>query len=313
MQKSRLVIALSAALVTASCASTQSTVAQSTTTHKAPTPATLKADHWLRLKAWLNLPLSKSWLIPTGWVVFPQTRFDLDGQDILFYQKREGSEVRDLMIIKGGQGKPQAVPLSEQHLYIADEKSSVAGDWLAYTYKGNVFVRFGNGEVKQLTRDSERQHNLQAMADGSLSYQQGQQFFRIDVRSGLSQQMADIQFADEPQANEAPADYIAKEEQKLIQFVQKERKNRAEQFEYQQQLQQQNDTLAPQAFYLDKRMQWVDGRLSPNGRYLLVAMSEPQVGAMTAISCRTTSLKMAALSRRKCVAVSPMQNLSNIS
>tara|TARA_B100000700_G_scaffold58050_1_gene63044 strand:+ start:4 stop:2499 length:2496 start_codon:yes stop_codon:yes gene_type:complete len=278
MQKSRLVIALSAALVTASCASTQSTVAQSTTTHKAPTPATLKADPLASAEGVAELTLEQIMADPDWMGRFPENAFwSLDGQDILFYQKREGSEVRDLMIIKGGQGKPQAVPLSEQHLYIADEKeSSVAGDWLAYTYKGNVFVRFGNGEVKQLTRDSERQHNLQAMADGSLSYQQGQQFFRIDVRSGLSQQIADIQFADEPQANEAPADYIAKEEQKLIQFVQKERKNRAEQFEYQQQLQQQNDTLAPQAFYLDKRMQWVDGRLSPNGRYLLVAMSEPQ-------------------------------------
>tara|TARA_B100000700_G_scaffold326218_1_gene437087 strand:+ start:1691 stop:4189 length:2499 start_codon:yes stop_codon:yes gene_type:complete len=279
MQKSRLVIALSAALVTASCASTQSTVAQSTTTApQAPTPATLKADPLASAEGVAELTLEQIMADPDWMGRFPENAFwSLDGQDVLFYQKREGSEVRDLMIIKGAQGEPETVPLSEQHLYVADEKeASVAGDWLAYTFKGNVFVRFGNGEVKQLTRDSERQHNLQAMADGSLSYQQGQQFYRIDVRSGLSQQVADIQFADEPQANKAPADYLAQEEQKLIQFVQKERKNRAEQFEYQQQLQQQNATFAPQAFYLDKRMQWVDGRLSPNGRYLLVAMSEPQ-------------------------------------
>ncbi|MEC9318954.1 MAG: S9 family peptidase, partial [Pseudomonadota bacterium] len=84
MQKSRLVIALSAALVTASCASTQSTVAQSTTTHKAPTPATLKADPLASAEGVAELTLEQIMADPDWMGRFPENAFwSLDGQDIL--------------------------------------------------------------------------------------------------------------------------------------------------------------------------------------------------------------------------------------
>ncbi|MDV6315250.1 prolyl oligopeptidase family serine peptidase [Idiomarina sp. HP20-50] len=276
MVKSRLVMAIGAALFVASCASTSPQNTTNADTQK--TTPTLQANSLASAQGTAELTLEQIMADPDWMGRFPENAFwSPDGQHILFEQKREASQIRDLMIIKNATGEPQKVPLSDMHLYAADEKeSSVAGNWLAYTYKGNVFVRFGNGDVVQLTRDDENQHNLQAMVDGSLTYQQGNDFYRVDVKTGLTQQVASIKFEEAPKANEEAKDYLAEEEQKLIEYVQKERRAAKQQFDYQQQLQNQNPSLAPQPFYLDKKKELVQAKLSPTGDYLLVAINEPE-------------------------------------
>lgn len=280
MVKSRLVIAIGAALLAASCASTSpandgAAMAPAATSKQVQT---VSADPLASAQGTAELTMEQIMADPDWMGRFPENAFwSLDGNDMLFYQKREGSDIRDLMVIKNAQGDAQSVPLSEYHRYVADEteRSDVA-NWVAYTYQGNVFVRFADNSIKQLTRDEARQHNLQAMVDGTLSYQQGNDFYVVDVNSGLTRQVASIKFADAPEANKEPQDYLAKEEQQLIQFVQKERKAAAERFEREQQLQAENPTLAPKPFYLDKSKQLVDARLSPRGDKIIAAISEPQ-------------------------------------
>ncbi len=193
MVKSRLVIAIGAALLAASCASTSpandgAAMAPAATSKQVQT---ISADPLASAQGTAELTMEQ--IMAAFW--------SLDGNDMLFYQKREGSDIRDLMVIKNAQGDAQSVPLSEYHRYVADEteRSDVA-NWVAYTYQGNVFVRFADNSIKQLTRDEARQHNLQAMVDGTLSYQQGNDFYVVDVNSGLTRQVASIKFADAPEA-----------------------------------------------------------------------------------------------------------------
>lgn len=278
MLKSRLVIAIGAALMAASCASTSSSSSSTTaSTSQQAEGQTISAEPLASAQGTAQLTMEQIMADPDWMGRFPENAFwSFDGQHILFKQKREGSEIRDLMIIKNASQKPEKVAMADWHKYVADEQEpSVNGDWLAYTFEGNVFVRFGDGSIRQLTRDEERQHNLQAMTDGSLSYQQGNGFYQVDVRTGLTQQVAAIKFAEQPQANEEPKDYLAREEQQLIEFVQKERKAAEQRFAHQQQLQQSNSSLAPEPFYLDKSKQLVQASLSPNGKQLLVAISSP--------------------------------------
>lgn len=277
MVKSRLVIAMGAALMVASCASTTPANETINTAAQAQAVKTLSADPLASAKGTAELTIEQIMADPDWMGRFPENAFwSPSGQHILFYQKREGSEIRDLMMLKNGQGEPQQVPLSDYHLYAADEKErAITGDWLAYTFEGNVFVLGADNSVKQLTRDDERQYNLQAMTDGNLSYQQGNDFYIIDVDTGHTRQIASLKFAEAPKANEEPKDYLAKEEQQLIEFVQKERRAAQQRFEREQQLQAQNPTLAPKPFYLDKSKELVQARISPRGDQMIIAISEP--------------------------------------
>ena len=181
------------------------------------------------------------------------------------------------MMLENGAGEPQKVAIENLHQYVADEKVHAADDsFLAYTFEGNIFVRFNDGSLRQLTRDDARQHNLQPMTNGQLSYQQDNNFFVIDVNSGLSRQVASLAFKEKPKANEEPKDYLAREEQELIQFVQKERKASEERFAQRSNLHAQNSTLAPKPFYLPENKELVSASLSPKGDFLLVAITEPQ-------------------------------------
>jgi dipeptidyl aminopeptidase/acylaminoacyl peptidase len=276
MVKSRLVMAIGATLFVASCASTSP---QGTTTADTQrnTP-TIQANSLASAQGTAELTIEQIMADPDWMGRFPEQAFwSMDGEDILFYQKRESSDIRDLMMLENGTGEPQKVAVENLHQYVADEKVHAAdGSFLAYTFEGNVFVRFNDGAVRQLTRDDARQHNLQPMTNGHLSYQQDNNFFVIDVNSGLSRQVASLAFKEKPKANEEPKDYLAREEQQLIQYVQKERKASEERFTQRSELQNRNSTLAPEPFYLPQDKELVSASLSPKGDFMLIAITEPQ-------------------------------------
>lgn len=277
MVKSRLVMAIGAALFVASCASTspQNTTSSADTQNRV---THLQADSLASAQGTAELTMEQIMADPDWMGRFPERAFwSFDGTDILFYQKREGSSIRDLMIMNDGVGEPRKVAVENLHQYVADEKvHGINDDYLAYIFEGNVFVRFNDGTVRQLTRDDARQHNLQPMTNGQLSYQQGNAFFVVDVSSGLTQQVASFAFKEAPKANEAPQDYLAREEQSLMGYVKKERKAAEARFEKRTQIQRNNATLAPETFYLPEGKELVSASLSPQGNALLVVISEPQ-------------------------------------
>ena len=53
------------------------------------------------------------------------------------------------------------------------------------------------------------------------AYRYGLDYFAVDLKTGLSQQLVSLKTADKPKGVDAPSTYIAKEQHKLIQYVAK--------------------------------------------------------------------------------------------
>jgi dipeptidyl aminopeptidase/acylaminoacyl peptidase len=272
--KTKVAIAIAAALMSASCAMTDASTSQTASNP----PAVLTTAENTQAVAGQALTLNQI-MADQDWVArSPENAYwMLDGSGVLFQQKREGSQLRDWYHQPVGKDAHQ-VPLDKLHNYsYNDGVYNSDKSLLAYTFEGNIFVRdIANKQTRQLTRDEARQSQLLFLTDGRLAYREGNDFFVVDPSTGLTQQIASLETADAPKANSEPKDFVAREQLDLIEFVQVERKNKADRFEQQQTLQSNNESLAPKPFYLGQGKEVVAASLSPAGDKLIVAISEPQ-------------------------------------
>jgi dipeptidyl aminopeptidase/acylaminoacyl peptidase len=207
----------------------------------------------------------------------PQSAFfSPTGDSLLYYRKRQGSVVRDLFETNEGQGNGEQVSLSALHERQYDE---IIDDndynFIAWIYSGNVFVQNRDGkDVVQLTKDSDTAQNLSYFGSNGVAFRKGNGFHSINVQTGLSAQVLEWKFADNEPAVSAPADYIAQEQQKLIQYIQVERKNKQDRRARQDRLEKENKSLMANTFYFDKSHRLVLASLSPNGKYAIVVTRE---------------------------------------
>jgi len=202
--------------------------------------------------------------------------FSPTGESILYYRKREGSVVKDLYKTNTGLGNGEAIKLSELQQYEHDE---IIDDddqsFIAWIYEGNVFSqKRGSSKVEQLTKDSDAASNLRYYRSTGVSFQKGNGFYTIDVDSGKYSQVFDWKFAEKKPAVEPADDYIAQEQQKLIKYVQVQRKNATDQRAQQDQLLEQNSSIMTSTFYFDEKHANVLASLSPNGKYAIVVTRE---------------------------------------
>ena len=274
----KFTVSLLAALVAASCAATTAPMANQAQQNVTPQVLELNVASSSDTQGESSELTIKQIMADQDWVARSPANayWMLDGSGVLYQQKRAGSVISDWYHQPLDKDAHQ-VPLERMHHYAySDGVYNANREMLAYTFEGNVFVRdMTSGNIKQLTRDEARQSQLMFLTDGQLAYRQGNDFFKVDPVTGITQQIASLANADKPEAVTAPKDFIAQEQVDLIEFVQKERRDRQERADYQEQLQAENPTLAPQSFYLGKNTQVVAASLSPAGDKMLVAISEP--------------------------------------
>lgn len=198
-----------------------------------------------------------------------------DSSRIYYQRKREGSELRDWFARPlSGSGNGEAVALAELHNIGADDAVFNSGRTLqAYVFEGDIYVRdIASGTVTQLTRDNERQSAPQFLRDGRIVYREGWTFYAQALQDSQRTELASLKLSDAPTAPAQPKGYLAQEQHKLIEFIALEQRNAQQRHQARQQLQQQNTSLAPKAFYLGKEQQVVSASLSPKADYLLVAV-----------------------------------------
>lgn len=202
--------------------------------------------------------------------------FSPTGDSLLYYRKREGSVVRDLYKTNPGEGNGSLVAVKTLHELQYDEIiNDHDHDFTAWIFEGNIFAQQrGSSKIKQLTKDSDSARNLRYLNNASVSFQKGNGFYSVDVNTGLSAQIFEWKFADEESPVEAPLDYIAKEQQKLIKYVQVERQNRIDRHNDKERLKQENTSLMSKVFYFDKGHTNVLASMSPNGKYAIVVTRE---------------------------------------
>lgn len=197
-----------------------------------------------------------------------------DNQHVIYKRKQQGTPLRDLWLKSlNDSSNGQVVGLAVQHNVAYKHRViSVDKKLSAWIFEENIFYKnLITGEIRQLTQDSSKPSNLRFLLDGKLSFQAGDSIIVLDPINGFREQRASWQFAQEPTALEAPQDYIAEQQQRLIQVIAKKRAEQKLRFEQQQQLQAQNSSLRPLPFYFPKDHETVAASLSPNGRWLVLA------------------------------------------
>ncbi|MCS4307501.1 dienelactone hydrolase [Rheinheimera pacifica] len=204
-----------------------------------------------------------------------QALWSADSQQVFYQRKQQGNELRDWFVRPlAAQGNGEQVALASQHqIGSANAVYNKDRSLQAYIFEGNLFVRrMANAELIQLTRDSAVQADPLFLLDGRVAYREGWTYYAIDLASGNRTELANLQLAEAPKAPAVPKGYLAQEQRKLIEFVALEQKNAEQRYAAQQQLQAQNSSMAPKAFYLGKDLQVVGASLSPKADYMLVSV-----------------------------------------
>jgi dipeptidyl aminopeptidase/acylaminoacyl peptidase len=199
-----------------------------------------------------------------------------DSSNVYYQLKRQGSEVKDWYNHQLDSTKGAVVEMKDHHaMGSARAVYSADGKYGAYTFSGDVYLfNTKNGKVTQVTHTAARESSPQFMNDNSLAYGLGDNWFSWDISTKQSRQLVEIKLADEPKGVEAPKSYIAKEQHKLIDFVALEHKNSKDRESYKNKLEQANNHIYDQTFYVGKGNNVVHSNLSPNGRYLLLGLQK---------------------------------------
>ncbi|WP_083938355.1 S9 family peptidase [Algicola sagamiensis] len=206
-----------------------------------------------------------SWLghAPT----YPQ--WGLDSQRIIYFQKNE-KQLDDLYQVVNG--KSSLVPLKD-YAYIQQEsrRSNQKKTAWVWSHDGDIYFQNQHG-IKQITRTNYEESSPQILIDGRVAYRSGLDWFAYDPKSGLTEQLAMITF-DESNKHKATDSYLAKEQHRLIQYVQKQQA-RQEAAKANREKRYQAIHYATNEFHLGYDNTIVDAALSPDGKWLLAAIAK---------------------------------------
>jgi len=199
-----------------------------------------------------------------------------DSQSVYFSRQAHQSVHPDFYQQVVGHSEASQLALNELHL--ADQRNGVldlAKTQKAYLYQGNVFVKnLASGEIKQITRQNDPINGVRFLTNGDLAFWQANNIFRLHQPSGLIEQMAAIQMANEPKDTPQPSGFIAKQQHRLIQYVAMQHDNSLARDEYRDSLAKADPTFSAKPWYLGDADVVSEMSLSPDGRYVLLALTD---------------------------------------
>ncbi|MGH8313081.1 MAG: S9 family peptidase, partial [Gammaproteobacteria bacterium] len=209
------------------------------------------------------------------WIGNPPERayWGWDSRHIYYWQKRQGSPLRDLYAVNVASDAVVKVPDSDLGTVSAPGDSYN----LAYTLKvfvrdNNVFVRdLRTGALRQLTRDSAAKNDAEFMADGErVQWHQGNDIYLYNLHTGLVSLAADIRLTDDPDKIKPPQNYLQAEQLRLYEFLSKQQANTQAAHNQQQQQNTADATRMPAPWYLGDQIKIIRSSLSPDGRWLVL-------------------------------------------
>ncbi len=206
-----------------------------------------------------------------------------DSSGFLWDQRRDGVIGRDTTdrIAQALDGlNPSGFPtmLEEvQRPFMLPASGTIARDGSAMltTHAGDVFMlAVGQPNWVQLTRTEAREWSpIFLDTPDRIAYRAGSGWVIRDLRTGLASDAADIRFAKDPAKEEDKKKGDLEQQQHDLFLVIREREKRRELNEQTDRSREQNDpTRVPGPFYLDESKREAGQWLSPNARFLLVAM-----------------------------------------
>ena len=243
-----------------------------------------------------EIKLTKIMSDPDWFARSPHSWYWGDNSNTFYYkQKQQGSVLSDLFeqrIDSGSSTQTNAnkVALADLHK-VADSRGTYnkAGDQKVYTFKGNIFLKtyLSPSEnkasqnvtsqkvtVQQLTYTSAAKYNVMFLNDGDIAYRTGNTFFRYQVKSGHSIELANLKMSEQPKGVVEPSTYLAKEQHKLIGYIALQHKNSKDAQAKKEQLLNDNTTVVDNNFYFGKGNAVSDAVLSPSGDKIIVSIAD---------------------------------------
>lgn len=200
-----------------------------------------------------------------------------DGESIAYYRKQMGNPIKELWVASSQkQGNGQQANLSNLHHFEYDEIISDHDfNFVAWLFKGNIFVQSNTDKtIRQLTKNIEAASNIQFYKDDGISFQRGNNFYSVNVNTGMQEQMLSWQFAEEPEPVSDPEDYVAEQQIQLIEYVRKDRAHRQLRADNDQKLKDANTSIMNSSFYFSAEHRTVLASLSPNGNWAIIVTTE---------------------------------------
>src|SRR5574337_1068062 len=196
--------------------------------------------------------------------------WSVDGRSLYYQLKRDGSAVRDLYWVDPASGS--RVKLDPAAMAGAEGPAVFdrAHRHAAFILHGDVFVvDLASGRRQQVTMTPQRESSPQFSADGrALQFRAGNDWFRHDLASGVTAPVAELKFADDPEAKQP--DDLGELQLSLFKTLRQIKADQEAEREHTQALEAADATRTPRPFWLGDKIKAVATELSPNGRWLLL-------------------------------------------
>ena len=199
-----------------------------------------------------------------------QPYWGADSESVYYQQQRTGSELSDLYVVDSATGSIQQVPESEWSRHFHSSVSyNASGDRRAYVYSGDIYVADDSG-TRQVTRTSAAESRPFFMQDGRrVAFTRGEQFFVHDPLTGLTEQVTDVRFEDDPNKDE-DFDVLKSHQKRLFDEFKKKEEDREEAQQRSERLYDVDSGMPAAPVYMGKDLESEGQSLSPSGRWLVV-------------------------------------------
>ncbi len=206
-----------------------------------------------------------------------QPSWQADGRGILFSRQQAETELQQRYRIDLGNAQTiERLDAAQTTLFNqGDAVLSRDQRYAAYLIDGNLYLKtLASGEVRALNHDGNAAQP-QFLQSGELAYRQADRWLAYQLDSGITRVLAHWAFASDPLTQLQPKDYLAREQQTLIQYIDKQQRSKRARIEQQLQISARDPLLAPPTWYLDKGFELRASVLSADGNKLLIAAVKP--------------------------------------
>lgn len=274
----KLIVVPSAFLI-AACGATPSTPDGQSRDYRAATPMPPVVESLANKQQPSDITLEKIMSDPDWLGRQPSDPYwSVDSSQVFYSRKRHGSPIEDIWQLPsdGSEVNGNTVALSDYHR-IANKNAvySPSGAYAAWLFEGNIYVyTLETKELKQLTKGVGVPENLMFVKNDNLIFQSENAIYTLDINTRFIEKLLTWQFATAPKANTIPADYIAEEQIKLIEYIAQNREKASQRFNHKKQLVSQNKTLEAEPFYFDSKHRLVEVSVSPDLTKAIVITTE---------------------------------------
>lgn len=209
---------------------------------------------------WIGPPVEEAW-------------WQLDGEAVYYRVEREDSELYDIHRITLASGDDESLDYAEQAgIDGADPVVHPETGRIVFVREGNLFARLpGRDQLVQLTRSTDADAQPSFSPEGDhVAFRRGSQWWMYDLTDRLSWPVTDLRFKEAPDAE--PEDSLAKMQLRLFESLRDKREDEQEAREEAERAASEDPSRSVAPWYLGKDMKAASSSLSPDGRWLLLAV-----------------------------------------